>query len=42
MLSFFLDIQQMDQSVVWKGFFWDLGFDKHTCTVQASGKRKVS
>ena len=30
----------MDQSLVWKVFFWDLGFGQHT--VQASGKRKVS
>ena len=40
MLSLALDVQKMDQSLVWKGFFWDLGFDQHA--VQASGKRKVS
>ena len=39
-LSLVLDVQKMDQSLVWKGFFWDLGFDQHT--VQVSGKRKVS
>ena len=26
MLSLALDVQKMDQSLVWKGFFWDLGY----------------